>query len=539
MATLQITILSLVESYALAHLGHLSAVADSVYLQYLIAFPSLMALQGAGYAIYHWLIYPDFISPLRHLPGPKAPSFWNGHGARIIKERTGEPQQMWAKEIKNDGLLVYKGILNRERIFPTNPKLLAEILTTKSYTFTKPRLFQFSLARLLGNGILMAEGDEHKRQRKILIPAFHPRHLRSLFPLFFTKSQEMVELITGEIVKAQVDDPIIDFNSWGSRLTLDIIGIAAAGIEFNAMTDPDSKMLKTYRKVFSPTPGQQWMGILNMFMPLWLMRNLPLAAVREITAARNVIMGVCLDMIRTKKQQLAEKKTMHPDILSIMIEEGSLSDDEMKNQLMTFMAAGHETTTAAVSWSLYELARRPEIAEKLRAAIREAIPSLDDPNTTMETIDGIRYLRNFCNEILRFRSPVPLTIREAAQDEELNGQKIPKGTTVMIITGVMNLSEEYWGPDAKEFNPDRWDKPGGNGGATSNYATLTFLMGPRSCIGQKFSVEEFKAIIACLAGRFAFEEKVKDMDISVRGGITQRPTHEGMLPLKTRIVPGW
>ncbi|KAF3903186.1 hypothetical protein ABW20_dc0100382 [Dactylellina cionopaga] len=539
MALLQMIILSLIESYALVHFSYLSAVVGSPVLQYLISFLSLMILQGAGYGFYHWLIYPFYVSPLRGLPEPKAPSFWNGHGAEIVKARTGDPQKVWNKKLENDGLILYKGVMNRERLMPTSPKVLAEVLTSKSYTFVKPRLFQFSLARLLGNGLLMAEGDEHKRQRKILTPAFHPRHLRSLFPLFMTKAKQMIHMITGEIEKADVDDPVVDFNSWGSRITLDIIGKAGAGIDFNAMTDPSNDMLQTYRKVFQPTPGQQRMGILNMFVPPWLMRHLPLKAVRDITAARAVIMKVCGDMIKQKKMQMAEKREMHPDILSIMMEDGGLNDEEMKNQLMTFMAAGHETTAAAVSWSIYELARRPEIAERLRSAVREAIPSLDSDSTTMETIDSIRYLRNFCNEILRFHPPVPLTIREAASDQTLNGQLVPKGTTVMILASVMNLAEEFWGPDAAEFDPDRWDRPGGNGGATSNYANLTFLMGPRSCIGQKFSVEEFKAIMACLVGRFSFEEETKDMEISVRGGITQRPIHNGMLPIKTRIIPGW
>lgn len=221
------------------------------------------------------------------------------------------------------------------------------------------------------------------------------------------------------------------------------------------------------------------------------------------------------------------------------MEEGSLSDEEMQNQLMTFMAAGHETTAAAVSWSVWELARRPEVAERLRAEIRAAIPVFDSDSITMEQIESIRYLRNFTNEILRFHPPVPVTIREAEKDTTLNGEFIPKGTTVMLMPAAINHSEELWGPDAAEFNPDRWDKPGGNGGAASNYANLTFLMGPRSCIGQKFSVEEFKAIIVGLAGRFAFEEKTKDMELNIRAGITQRPTHEGILPLRTRIVPGW
>ncbi|KAK6526089.1 hypothetical protein TWF281_011127 [Arthrobotrys megalospora] len=538
MAIIEILLLSLAESYALVHFSYLSVVTTSPVKQYLIAFPALAASQGLLYAFYHWLIYPHFVSPLRGLPEPKAPSFWNGHGKQIINSKTGDPQKGWLKTVPNDGLIYYKGLLNRERLLPANPKVLAEVLNSQSYIFVKPQFYRFSL-RLLGNGILMAEGDEHKRQRKILTPAFHPRHLRSLFPLFWNKTREMVNLITSEIEVSDVPDPILDFNSWGSRCTLDIIGKAGVGIDFNSMKDPDNDLFQIYQKVFTPRPGMLWMGILNLIMPPWFMQNLPLKSVREVTRAKEFIMKVCLDMIHTKRAQMAEKKPMHPDILSIMIEEGSFSDFEMQNQLMTFMAAGHETTAAAVSWSVWELARRPEVAERLRAEIRAAIPVFDTDSVTMEQIENIRYLRNFTNEILRFHPPVPVTIREAERDTTLNGHPVPKGSTVMLMPSVINHSEELWGPDAAEFNPDRWDKAGGNGGAASNYANMTFLMGPRSCIGQKFSVEEFKAIIVGLAGRFAFEEKKKDMELSIRAGITQRPTHEGVLPLRTRIVPGW
>ncbi|EGX43852.1 hypothetical protein TWF173_001936 [Orbilia oligospora] len=538
MAIIEILLTSLAGSYVLVHLSYLSAVAKSPIAQYAIGFPGLAILQGLVYTIYHWLIYPHFVSPLRKIPGPKEPSFWNGHGKQIVATQTGEPHKLWIKAMPKEGLIYYKGLLNRERVLPTTPKVLAEVLNSQSYIFVKPQFFRFSL-RLLGNGILMAEGDEHKRQRKILTPAFHPRHLRSLFPLFWSKTQEMVDLITAEIQSSDAPDPIINFNSWGSRCTLDIIGKAGAGIDFNAMKDPDNDLFKIYQKVFTPTTGQLWMAILNLIMPLWFMQNLPVKGVREVSQAKDFIMKVCLDMIKTKRAQMAEKKPMHPDILSIMIEEGSLSDEEMQNQLMTFMAAGHETTAAAVSWSVWELSRRPEVAERLRNEIRAAIPVFDSDSVTMEQIESIRYLRNFTNEILRFHPPVPVTIREAERDTTLNGAFIPKGTTVMLMPAVINHSEELWGPDAAEFIPERWDKPGGNGGAASNYANLTFLMGPRSCIGQKFSVEEFKAIIVGLAGRFAFEEKTKDMELNVRGGITQRPTHEGILPLRTRVVPGW
>lgn len=185
-----------------------------------------------------------------------------------------------------------------------------------------------------------------------------------------------------------------------------------------------------------------------------------------------------------------------------MMEEGSFTDEELKNQLMTFMAAGHETTASSLTWCLYALARNPDMQTRLRNEIRAGIPSLDSPITTPETIDSIRYLRNFCNEVTRFYPPVPITLREADVDTTICDQFIPKGTTIIVCPSAINKSKEFWGEDADVFNPDRWDKEGGAGGATTNFAMLTFLAGPRSCIGQKFAVEEFRCMVAALVGMF-------------------------------------
>ena len=167
---------------------------------------------------------------------------------------------------------------------------------------------------------------------------------------------------------------------------------------------------------------------------------------------------------------------------------------------MTFLAAGHETTAASLTWACYALARNPEMQTRLRNEIRAAVPSLDAALESPELLGSIKYLRNFCSEILRHNPPVSITLREASQDTTLGDRFVPKGTTVIISPYATNKSVAFWGEDAEEFNPDRWDREGGAGGASSNYAMLTFLMGPRSCIGQKFAIEEFRCMTAALVG---------------------------------------
>ena len=132
---------------------------------YFLTALSVLLLEFIVWAFYAVILYPKFLSPIRHLPGPKPDSFFNGSFKTIRELPTGVPGKMWMKTVPNDGLIRYMFFRNKERIMLTNPKALAEVLTTKSYTFVKPDYIRFSLTRLLGDGLLISEGDVHKVSR--------------------------------------------------------------------------------------------------------------------------------------------------------------------------------------------------------------------------------------------------------------------------------------------------------------------------------------------------------------------------------------
>lgn len=115
------------------------------------------------------IIYPKFLSPLRHLPTPADNAFFTGQTKKVYREAGGRPMREWIENVPNDGLITYSNWF-RQRVLVTNPKTLAEVLVQKNYEFIKPSHFREGLARILGVGILLAEGDEHKRQRKDLMP---------------------------------------------------------------------------------------------------------------------------------------------------------------------------------------------------------------------------------------------------------------------------------------------------------------------------------------------------------------------------------
>lgn len=454
--------------------------------------------------------------------------------------------------------------MNEERILVTNAKTIGEVLTTKNYDFIKPQQVRRGLGRVLGIGVLLAEGEEHKFQRKNLMPAFAFRHVKNLYSVFWEKSREAVLAMTEDVQMqeagksscADVDVTetaekgvaYIEAQSWASRATLDIIGLAGMGKDFGSIKDPDNLLNRTYRTVFKPSKAAQILGLLNLFFPTWVVRRIPVKRNGEVEAAASVIRTICRQLIREKKEKLENNQLIDIDILSVALESGGFDEENLVDQLMTFLAAGHETTASGMTWAIYMMCLHPEVQTRLRQEIRERLPSIDEAAAVVNSqdIDHMPYLNAVCNEVMRYYAPVPLTLRQAAHDTTLGGQHIPKGTRIMLVPWATNKDEALWGPDARTFNPDRWLPKDGqsnsaSGGATSNYAFLTFLHGPRSCIGQGFAKAEFACLLAAWVGRFEFELKDKELmdekKMEIKGGVTARPV--GGLVLKTKVVPGW
>lgn len=381
------------------------------------------------------------------------------------------------------------------------------------------------------------------------MPAFAYRHIKDLYPVFWAKSSEMVKALT-DTTQSQdrepssnvAEAPAIEIGDWTSRSTLDIIGSAGMGHDFGAIKDPKTELNSTYRTVFQPNRQAAMLGLLSLFIPFWLVRSIPVARNQEIPAAVQVIRRICRQLIEGKKKTLESKdKESGNDIISVALSSGAFTEDNLIDQMMTFLAAGHETTATAMIWAVYALCQNPHHQVRLREEIRSNLPSIEDPSAhiTAEMLDRLPFLHAVCNEVLRLYPPVTLTLREANRNTTICGQYVPKGTKIILCPGAVNTSKALWGADAMEFKPERWMAPGNanSGGATSNYALLTFLHGPRSCIGQAFAKAEFATLMAGLVGRFEMVLENPEAELKIQTGITARP--KGGLKVRMRVVDGW
>ena len=271
---------------------------------------------------------------------------------------------------------------------------------------------------MIGGGILTAEYDEHKRQRRILTPAFAIGHIRKITPHFWAKAHQLADVL---IPVAQTQPPEgIDVTKWINRATLDIIGLAGFGFDFDSLTSEDQEISSTYRKLFQPDAATRISILLRGIFPPF--KYLPLRANVELYKARKTIRDTALSMIRLKQAQGKDTEGRgERDILGVMIEENrknresglahdALSEEEMVNQVMTFLAAGyivsgrvsdlrHETTSTTVTWGLYLLSIHQDVQERLR----KEVGNVDLRETpSFEKVESMRYLNNVCREVLRF-----------------------------------------------------------------------------------------------------------------------------------------
>ncbi|PYH91074.1 cytochrome P450 monooxygenase [Aspergillus ellipticus CBS 707.79] len=504
--------------------------------------------------LYGAILYPAYISPLKQVPTPAVRSWIKGNRKAFALEENFEEMRQWNEEAPNHGLLRYYMTANLERLVVTSPKALSEILVQKVYEFEKPLLIRRSLGRITGeHGVLLVEGPEHKRQRKNLMPAFQYRHIKNLYSVFWSKSIEMVNMIEKELQqRSDPADNVISIETWSSRATLDIIGVAGMNRDFNSLRDPSNDLAHHYHRIMHtpPTALEKFLFVIGLITGTagWVM-DLPLERNRILDESSAFIRNVARQMIReareaSSKDEKSHKTTDAIDIISVAVESAAFTEEELVDQMMTFLAAGHETTSSAFQWCIYALSKNPDVQTRLRDEIRAHLPPIsvvDNPPEPLSaaTIDSLPYLNAVCNEVFRFHPSAPSTIRVANRDTTLVGQPIAKGTVINIIPAITNHDKSLWGPDADTFNPDRWLAPGqaNTGGASSNYAFLTFIHGPRSCIGQGFAKSELACLLAAFVGRFRFELEDPDKELLLRQGATVSP-RDGVLAKLTR-VEGW
>jgi cytochrome P450 len=430
------------------------------------------------------------------------------------------PEQLsrWALDIPNEGLIAYRGIFNIQRVLVTNTTGVHDIFSLRPYEFPKPTFVKTIFRGVIGDGLVVVDGEQHKLQKKALQPAFKTSNIKALNRLFEQKALALVDALNTDIsgTSGKPHEGEVDMSSYLRRSTLDIIGMAGLGLDFHCLSNPDNELATTYSHVFAPSKAMQLYRVLTMLLPQWILNVLPLKRNQELKEAVAVIRKYARDAIEQRKHSSGEKEKSldstnlgkdTSDIIGSLMTNGHLTDIEaLITQSMTFLGAGHETVHYAMVAAMYELSLRPEVQDRVRKELSEHNSACADTDgSTLRDLDGLQYLTSFCNEVYRLHPPIPDVRRQSGEDTVICGQHIPKGTQLVISLRLFNKSSKLWTSDPQQFDPDRWTLDPALGGALDRRAFMTFGQGTRGCIGERFARAEVKCLVAALVSNFTFQ----------------------------------
>lgn len=424
----------------------------------------------------------------------------------------------------------------------TKPAVLADVLVNHPYDFAKFDSVRDFLRPVLGDGLIVVEGDQHKFLRKNAQPAFKFSEVKKLYPMMWNKAVAFTNVLRGE-TDGDGKNKAIDMCWWASKVTIDIIGIAAFGHDFRVLTNRDEPLIQSYDQLLKPGKGKFLYFLLTVMLGRDFVKLLPWKTARTFEQTTANIRSICGQIVRDKRAAITKTPLEgHLDILSLLIKSDNFSHQVLVDQLLTFLAAGHETSSSVFTWCTYLLAIHPDTRAKLQSELRDALPSFPalPPDTDLASLlTSLPYLNGVLNEALRLYPTVPLTVRVAVCDTTIAGHAIAKGTQLTISPWLINRYTENWGPDATKFVPERWintddGRPNNTGGAASNYANMTFLHGPRSCIGQGFAKAELRCLLAAFTRRFDWGLDMKEEDVVPGGVITIKPANG--LHLRVKIA---
>ncbi|KAK0663039.1 putative cytochrome P450 E-class, group I [Cercophora samala] len=495
--------------------------------------------------IYTLLLYPFYFSPLRHLPTPSNNLPLLGQTLTLLTATS--PVQTYidyANAFPHAPFVRFLGLFNSETLLVCSPEAHKEVLQTHCYDFKKPDILHRFIGDFAGRGLLFAEGEAHRVARRALNPIFGPGSIRRMMGVFWEKGEGLGGYITGLL--GEEGEGVIDVNELYVKATIDVTGATMLGVDLGNLRDEatDTDFLTSFRRVFQQPPLSALISFINLFLPI--RPFLPIEANLGYLRASHRLRQMTLSIVNTRIRELSQPNHHNPvsngaDLLTMMLQNEiplttsntTPTPTQITNELLTFLAAGHETTANALLWATYLLATRPQIQSRLRTEITTHLPfpnpnSPNSPNTTppsYENLDSHPYLHNFTRELLRRYCPALMTFRQSLRPNlTIANTPIPKDTILCLLPSLASRATHIWGPDADDFNPDRWDNLAGTK-ADTPYAFGAFLHGPRVCIGRQFAIVEFKALLVVLVTKFEF---LMTEELERLGGREPPTTNPGM-----------
>lgn len=408
------------------------------------------------------------------IPGPK-PLFLFGNTLDFVLKPTYEWLDVFAKYLKTYGNIVrvYDGPFS-SFVLVADPKFMEFVLSSTKYI---DKTYQYEYLRgWLGYGLIVSTGHRWKTFRRILTPAFHFSVLEHFIEVFNSAGQIFIDKLKTEVGKQSVD-----ISDYVGRYALDVISEAAMGIKVDAQANDTSPFVNN-TKIMGKIFLTRLLSILHVALyPFTLNYYREKAALKVLHAHTDSIIQKKKAELSSKDIDLGGKKKLAflDLLLTYNIDGKPLSDLDIRAEVDTFMFAGHDTTSTALSFAMYALANNAEIQEKAYLEQQDIFGDSQNADITNSDLKKMRYLELVIKETLRLYSPVPIIGRQFAEDTEFDGVIYPKGTVVSFFIYLIQRNPEYY-PEPLKFKPERFE----NINLPNPYAYIPFSAGPRNCIGR-------------------------------------------------------
>lgn len=428
---------------------------------------------------------------------------------------TSNPLEYLTACAREHGDLARMRILGRPVWLASHPDLIEQVMVRSNRGYMKSRAERRGLS-FLGDGLLTSEGEFWRRQRRLQQPAFHKKRIEGYATTMVECAEQMADEWRGE----RETEAEIDLHAEMMRLTLRIVNLAMFGADVDDKADEVGDALGAITDRFSGKGGVFFQTP----------EAIPTRTNRRYRSALRTLDDLIYGIIAERQREGDDEE--RGDLLAMLLaardeETGEgMSPRQLRDEALTIFAAGHETTANAMSWTFYLLARHPEVEGQLQAELDETLggrpPELSD-------LARLRYTGAVVKESMRMYPPVPTFGREAAEDQDLGGYELRKGTQIIVSQWVTHRDPRYF-DDPELFRPERWLD--GSTDDIPKYAYFPFGGGPRQCIGKGFAEMEAALLLASLSRRYSFTLADPERRVKPQPVITLRP--RGGMPMLAR-----
>ncbi|UJR07710.1 hypothetical protein I4U23_011995 [Adineta vaga] len=410
------------------------------------------------------------------------------------------------------------------RLVINEPDMLADVLSrTNAHNYVKPTLGSTIFAPIIGHhNLLVAEGNEHERARRMINPAFHHINLKSMISIIADRIQRVIEKIFNE---TNLSENEIDLQVLFNTLTLSIIVSSAFGSDLEANAQAKDIMTRVLNEALDAILYRS----LRMINQIPFLSKLPFWKKDIVDKGGRVVAKFVDELITDRRQGHSTSMSNGPDLLDLLLStvdnEGKVfTDQEIKEQALTFVLAGSETTGNLMVWVFYILMTHDTVFQACREEVDQIIPY--GIEITNEHLADLVICEAVINETLRLYPSAPVFVRQCIHEHTIGTKqklRIPVGTSVLINSYTLHRRSDLWSRPL-EFDYTRWlrdPKTGLKPKLPHPFAYLPFAAGPRNCIGQNFALLEAKIMLAMFVQQCDFklisgQKIVPDLKITLR-----------------------